>query len=365
MAINRPNLPYNGVARQNDSYFKLLTQDRGGVPYEALDGYFNFFTDQCNDIITTMNGISLGDLPGVSDPTNANKLLTTNGAGSASWVFVQASNILDQSINGGKLFPQTITATQLANGAVGANQLAQNAVTTIKILDANVTLEKMADDSVGTDQIIDDNVTLDKMADDSVGTDQIIDDSVGTDQIIDDAITTAKILNANVTTTKILDGNITTSKIAANAVTAAKIADNTITATQVDPAFLAGGASKAQQIAATSTTVFTNPNVQQHHPSAAKFTCNFDGTLAGTNAPREGYNVASVTMNSAGYYTINFTVPFATANYCVCITTGVGGNPLIPIIFSQSTGSINIGIRSPDAAPTSPLIVCVVGFGTQ
>lgn len=33
--------------------------------------------------------------------------------------------------------------------------------------------------------------------------------------------------------------------------------------------------------------------------------CVFDGTLTGTNAPIAGYNVASVTINSVGSYTIN------------------------------------------------------------
>lgn len=45
--------------------------------------------------------------------------------------------------------------------------------------------------------------------------------------------------------------------------------------------------------------------------------CVFDGTLTGTNAPLAGGNVTSVTRNSTGDYTVNFTVAMSDANYCV------------------------------------------------
>ena len=47
--------------------------------------------------------------------------------------------------------------------------------------------------------------------------------------------------------------------------------------------------------------------------------CNFDGTLTGTNAPRAGGNVTSVTRNGVGDYTINFAIAMPDANYAVSL----------------------------------------------
>jgi len=52
--------------------------------------------------------------------------------------------------------------------------------------------------------------------------------------------------------------------------------------------------------------------------------CTFNGTTAGTNAPIAGGNVTSVTRNSTGNYTINFTTAMSDANYAVSVTTGSG-----------------------------------------
>lgn len=49
----------------------------------------------------------------------------------------------------------------------------------------------------------------------------------------------------------------------------------------------------------------------------ARAWCNADGTLAGTNAPRAGGNVASVTRNAVGDYTITFTTAMPDTNYAV------------------------------------------------
>lgn len=47
--------------------------------------------------------------------------------------------------------------------------------------------------------------------------------------------------------------------------------------------------------------------------------CNFDGTLTGTNAPRAGGNVTSVTRNAVGDYTINFAIALPDANYAIAL----------------------------------------------
>lgn len=188
--FRRPNLPYINISLPNDKRYQLLTRSNRRPPTDQMiDTDINYIIDGLNVLDLQMEGIALGDIPGIDEPANVGKLLSAPG----DWIFIQASNILDQSITGGKLFPQTITATQLADGGVGADQLGPNAVTTIKILDANVTQDKMGGNSVGTDQIIDLNVTADKLAADSVLTDKIVDLNV----------TTAKIANSNVTLAKL------------------------------------------------------------------------------------------------------------------------------------------------------------------
>lgn len=67
--------------------------------------------------------------------------------------------------------------------------------------------------------------------------------------------------------------------------------------------------------------------------------CNFNGATAGTNAPRAGLNVTSVTKNAAGDYTINFTgTPFADVNYIMLGTcaSNVNSSASAPIVKAVS-----------------------------
>jgi len=76
----------------------------------------------------------------------------------------------------------------------------------------------------------------------------------------------------------------------------------------------------------TNSTSATNPI-----RGSAKAWVNFDGTNAfspnpSTAAIRNQYNVASITKNSTGDYTVNFTNNLSTTNYVVC---GTGSNSSI------------------------------------
>jgi len=57
---------------------------------------------------------------------------------------------------------------------------------------------------------------------------------------------------------------------------------------------------------------------------------NFDGTLSSPITPRASFNVSSVTKNSTGDYTINFTTSFANTNYSICGTASAN-----PTYFAQ------------------------------
>jgi len=127
-------------------------------------------------------------------------------------------------------------------------------------------------------------------------------------------------------------------------------------------------AIKADQIAATSNLVYTNPLVQQDHPSAAKFICVFNGITAGTNPPLFGYNVASVTRNSVGAYTINFIVPFSTPVYGIFgVSTPFGGSSSFVALRNLPFGlnNVTIGLVNTSNVFVDSGYVCVIGFGTQ
>ena len=345
--FQRPGLPYDNEALQNDKRYQIITRTNNRPATDVMiDTDFNYLIDAVRQLDVDISGINAGILTGSDIPGNANFLPTTDGAGNISWVDISDENVRDESISASKLIPQTITDNELMDASVVADKIAPNAITTIKILDANITTAKIADGAITEDEIDDNAVTTVKIADANV--------------------TTSKIADANVTTDKILDANVTTSKIVDKAVTADKIADHTITPAQIDPTLLTGAAVKADQKSGTSITTFTNPAVQQFHPSAAKFWCTFDGTLAGTNAPTSGYNVVSVTRSTAGEYIINYITPFTSAEYSVLPSSYSTLTTVTIGVMARTTNSTTIQIfKIANSAGIDQPYVSVVGFGLQ
>jgi hypothetical protein len=101
---------------------------------------------------------------------------------------------------------------------------------------------------------------------------------------------------------------------------------NTLTATAAELNVLdgiSGIASQAEAEAGTSSTTLmtpqrTNQAIQELAPSPILARCAFDGTSSGTiSVEANGVNVANVTKNGTGDYTINFTSSLANANYAV------------------------------------------------
>jgi hypothetical protein len=74
-------------------------------------------------------------------------------------------------------------------------------------------------------------------------------------------------------------------------------------------------ATQSEQEAASSTTTVVTPGTQKYHPSAAKAWVML--TTVTTTAINASYNVASLTDNGVGDTTVNFSVAFSSANYCV------------------------------------------------
>lgn len=84
------------------------------------------------------------------------------------------------------------------------------------------------------------------------------------------------------------------------------------------------GVSQIQDGAVSSSAKIANGAVAQADLDATnralqcKAWANFDGRITGTNAPRAGFNIPSITRNGAGDYTISITAGvLADANYVV------------------------------------------------
>jgi microcystin-dependent protein len=118
-----------------------------------------------------------------------------------------------------------------------------------------------------------------------------------------------------------------------------------------DASATASAASQAEMETASSTTVYTSPGRQQFHPGHPKAWVLFDGT--GTPSITESYNVTSITDNGTGDYTVTFTTPFSSINYCAVGTCGFGVN----VTYTSATCPY---VAGPQAAPT----VSTWRFGT-
>ena len=94
--------------------------------------------------------------------------------------------------------------------------------------------------------------------------------------------------------------------------------------------------------------------------SAPIYACRAWGNLNGTGTPalRASGNVASVTDNGTGDYTITFTTAMEDANYAVNVTaTDVSGNAFIGTAESLSAGSFVLKVRNTNNVPQDGLII--------
>jgi hypothetical protein len=86
-----------------------------------------------------------------------------------------------------------------------------------------------------------------------------------------------------------------------------------------------------------------------------------------------GFGVASVSVHGTGsagdpvYYTITWTTPFSSNNYCVNATAFWGGNIIPSPAFDSMVGaSINVRMFNNDSTATSAKTAfCIMAFGTQ
>lgn len=90
---------------------------------------------------------------------------------------------------------------------------------------------------------------------------------------------------------------------------------------------------------------------------------NFDGVTGGTATIRASYNVSSVTRNSAGNYTVNFTNALADANYAGLVTASSGttaGRFSYGPVATPTTTTWQLVTSNTAGTPTDLLYVNVV-----
>lgn len=131
----------------------------------------------------------------------------------------------------------------------------------------------------------------------------------------------------------------------------------------------AAAATQAEQEAGSITTAPVTPGRQQYHKSAVKAWVTFTGS---TGVILDSYNVASVVRDSAGNYTITWTVPFSSASYVVMggaklDETGAAGNGFVclkRVASNPAADSVKV-VCSASGTDTDPTSMHVVALGDQ
>jgi hypothetical protein len=97
-------------------------------------------------------------------------------------------------------------------------------------------------------------------------------------------------------------------------------------------------------ISGSSGIVFPDLTTMQTGQQAVKAWVNFNGT--GTVAIRAGYNVASITDNGVGDYTVNFTTAMSDVNYAIAATASVDATSAAiasdTSVATHLTGSVRV-----------------------
>lgn len=134
-----------------------------------------------------------------------------------------------------------------------------------------------------------------------------------------------------------------------------------------DPGVLPA-ASQAQMEAAASAAVSVTPLVAQYHPGMAKAWVIFNGT--GTPSILASYNVASITDNATGDWTVNLTTAMSSVNFGVIVSAHRNGGSCIGRLAATAgtplTASSARVIATDDGGGLVDAdIVCVAFYGDQ
>jgi len=92
---------------------------------------------------------------------------------------------------------------------------------------------------------------------------------------------------------------------------------------------------------------------------------NFNGL--GTVAIRSAYNVASITDNTVGDYTVNFAVPMSNANYAEALSAGTvtGSNLFAYPAVTKTAAQLRLRVSTVSPALTDADLISALFFGGQ
>jgi len=242
--FTRPSIPYTNAPLPNDNRFSIITRVlKKPITPDQLDGEFNKLTDNDNILDNKIEAVVAGNIPGSDQPVNANKFLTTDGAGTLSFVKVTNNNIDDGALDGKKTTPGTIGTEQLDNGIITPDKVPDDSIPyskmdfedgdipypKINVSDGAIAYPKLniPDEAIPYPKINvpdgaiaypklnipDTTIPGSKLVGKSIAQAQQGLLSVGTPELIDGCATTGKIANAAVTTQKINDGAVNDQKL--------------------------------------------------------------------------------------------------------------------------------------------------------
>jgi stringent starvation protein B len=160
-----------------------------------------------------------------------------------------------------------------------------------------------------------------------------------------ETVTPAKLNTAAAPTVVVADNEVTTAKILDANVTTAKIADDAVTNDKLSLAANAGEIKKALN-ADNAPPIF-----------ACRAWVNFDGTTTPPTIRASG-NVASVTRNSTGNYTITFTTAMQDASYSATVSS----NSDFGAVTSLASGSFVIATSDGAFQPINASLISVAIF---
>lgn len=125
-------------------------------------------------------------------------------------------------------------------------------------------------------------------------------------------------------------------------------------------------AAKADQVAASSGSLYVSPSQQQQHPSAAKAWVSY--TTITTTSIYTSYNVASLTDNGVGDTFVTLNTPFSSSNWGWSATAGTGSTDIFttaPYTNTPGTNTLRIGTFNGGRSLTDCGYVAATFFGAQ
>lgn len=126
-------------------------------------------------------------------------------------------------------------------------------------------------------------------------------------------------------------------------------------------------ATQAEMETATAVDKTVTPGRVQYNPGVAKAWCFFDGSTAGTFSPTVGNNVASITRNGTGDYTVTFTTAFSSANYVLAGSADdqAGSSMGVVSIRTLAAGSARITVYDGTGTLRDKTKIAVIFHGDQ